>query len=88
MTTTLDYGVEEISRLSPEIPLQPASEEKKRVERALVDDWDRQMQQLEEEGWELVKVNRMEDRRRGTYRIFNQLRRVQLSREKSCPDHP
>lgn len=83
--TTLDYDVDEISRLSPEIPLHPASEEKKRVERALVDDWDRQMKQLEEDGWELVKLNRMEDRRRGTYRIFNQLRRVQLASEDKCP---
>lgn len=86
MRATLDYDVDEISRLSPEIPLQPASEDKKRVERAIVDDWDRQMKQLEEDGWELVKVNRMEDRRRGTYRIFNQLRRVQLSPEDKCLD--
>lgn len=86
MRATLDYDVDEISRLSPEIPLQPASDEKKRVERALIDDWDRQMKQLEEDGWELVKVNRMEDRRRGTYRIFNQLRRVQLAPEDKCPD--
>jgi hypothetical protein len=85
VTATLDYDVEEISRLSPEIPLQPASEEKKRVELALIDDWDRQMRQLEEDGWELVRVNRMEDRRRGTYRIFNQLRRVQIPPQGSCP---
>lgn len=86
MRATLDYDVDEISRLSPEIPLQPASEDKKRVERAIVDDWDRQMKQLEEDGWELVKVNRMEDRRRGTYRIFNQLRRVHLTPEDKCPE--
>ncbi len=86
MRATLDYDVDEISRLSPEIPLQPASEDKKRVEQALVDDWDRQMKQLEEDGWELVKVNRMEDRQRGTYRIFNQLRRIQLASGDVCPE--
>lgn len=85
MRATLEYDVEELSRLSEEIPLQPASEEKTRLERALVEDWDRQMQELEDAGWELVKVNRMEDRRRGTYRIFNQLRRVAVAPEKPCP---